>query len=272
MERELPTINLEGTDFVVDVTKFELTEKANPSNIIVFEDMRDVGDGYTFQFSKQDKNLPAAFNAESVAVTIPEFVKMDPVGMANRYNVSDITGKTDFDLMVDQEAFNKRVNQGMLPILNIEGHPFYVDLRMDMLRPHDDFGSRGIVFDEIQNYFSEEMNAYVIPYNPKTHEFQELDYDNITEFPKDLIAVQFPFQKELDPVGWNRTLGLDIKEDLKHINLKSHFEAQTVPWEKTGLEEVIKDNLKRQYKLGKMKKPEIKPVAPKGQKSKGRKM
>lgn len=48
MERELPTINIEGTDFVVDVNKLELREKADPINIIPFEDMRDVGDGYTF--------------------------------------------------------------------------------------------------------------------------------------------------------------------------------------------------------------------------------
>lgn len=254
MERELPIINLEGTDFIVDVSKFELREKEDPANIITLQDMIDVGEGYAYGH-----------------LEIPEFVRMDPEGMASKYKVDDITGKTDFDLMVDQEAFDKRVNHGLLPILDISGHSFYVDIRMDMLRPHDDFLSKGIVFDEIDNYFSEEENAYIIPYNPKTHEFQELDYENITEFPKDLIAVQFPFQKELDPIGWNRAGGWDIKDDLKLIGVKSHFEAKTVPWQKTWLPYVINDNLKRQKQEDK-KKPTVKPVQQKDQKRKGRKM
>lgn len=272
MERELPTVNVEGTDFIVDVSMFELIEKANPTNRIAFEDMWDAGDGYTFQYSRVDKNVPFRVNEECVTVKIPEFVKMDPMGMAGKYNTDDIAGKTDFDFMVDQEAFDKRVKEGMLPTVDIAGHIFYVDLRMNMLRPHDDFLSRGIVFDEIANYFSQEVNAYLIPYNPKTHEFQELNYESITDFPKDLIAVQFPYQKELDPIGWNRDGGWDLKEDLKHTRLRSHFEAKTVPWEETGIQEVIKDNLKRQNKEAEKKKPAVSPVQPKVKKGKRRKM
>ena len=37
MERELPVINIEGTDFIVDVSKLELREMADPTNIIAFE-------------------------------------------------------------------------------------------------------------------------------------------------------------------------------------------------------------------------------------------
>lgn len=272
MERELPTVNVEGTDFIVDVNRLELREKVNPTNRIVFEDMRDVGDGYTFQYSRRDKNVPFTFNSECVSVKIPEFVKMDPIGMAGKYNIDDVTGKTDFDLMVDQEAFDKRVKEGMLPTVDIAEHIFYVDLRMDMLRPHDDFLSRGIVFDEIENYFSDEVNAYLIPYNPKTHEFQELNYESITDFPKDLIAVQFPFQKDLDPIGWNRENGRDLKEGLKYTGLQSHFEAKIVPWEETGIREVIKENLKRQNKEMGKKKPAVRPVQPKVDKGKRRKM
>ena len=53
MERELPTINIEETDFFVDVSKFELKEKSNEQNVIPFEDMRDVGDGYVFEYDLQ---------------------------------------------------------------------------------------------------------------------------------------------------------------------------------------------------------------------------
>jgi len=273
MDREFPIINIEGTDFVVDITKFELIEKSNPSNSIRFEDMRDVGDGYTFEYSHKDKNLPGLFNNESTTVKIPEFVKIDPIGMAEKYGfkLEDIKGKTDFEVMVDQKAFDARVNKGMLPTIDIAGHTFYVDIRMDMLRPKDDFLSKGIVFDEIDHYFSEERNAYLIPYDPKTHEFRELDYDRLVEIPKDLIAVEFPFQRELDPVGWNRQGGWDIKEDLKHIGLKSHFIANTVSWAETYIKDVIKDNRQKLEEQSKKEKPAVKPE-PDPRKGKGRKM
>lgn len=266
MERELPTINIEGTDFVVDVSKLELREKADQKNIISFKDMQDVGDGYTFEYRPNDKNLPGRFDNESITVKIAEFVVLDPAGMAKKYSssVDRIEGKSDFELMVDQQAFDMRVNKGILPTVDIAGHTFYVDIRMDMLRPKDDFLSKGIVFDEIDHYFSEEKNAYLIPYDPKKHEFRELEYDNLLGIPKDLIAVEFPFQKELDPIGWNRHNGWNIKDDLKQIGLKSHFHAKTVAWKKTYIMEIIKDNLDKIEKKQPIKLTEIKP--------KGRKM
>ncbi|MBL7869122.1 MAG: hypothetical protein JNM71_13985 [Flavobacterium lindanitolerans] len=259
MERELPTINIEGTDFIVDVTKLELREKSDQKNIIPFEDMRDVGDGYTFEYSLKDKNLASLFDRESRTVKISEFVILDPIGMANKYNhpLDGIKYKSDFDLMVNQQAYDLRVNKGVLPTVDIDGHTFYVDIRMDMLRPKDDFLSKGIVFNEIDHYFSEEKNTYLIPYDPKKHEFRELDYDNLVNVPKDLIAVEFPFQKELDPIGWNRNGGWDLKEDLKHIGLKSHFQAKTVPWKETFVHHIIKDNLEKiKQKSVKEKEPQ----------------
>lgn len=247
MKRELPTINIEGTDFVVDMNKVELREKDNSQNVISFFEMRDVGDGYVFEYSLKDKNLPGLFDNESTTVKLPDMVILDPIGMAQKYRVQPeaIKDKTDFDLMVDQKAFDMRVNKGMLPTVDIAGHTFYVDIRMDMLRPKDDFLSRGIVFDEIDHYFSEERNAYVVPYDPKKHEFRELDYDKIIEYPTDLIAVQFPFQRELDPIGWNRNGGWDIKDELKQIGLKPHFQAKIIPWQSTYLRKVIKRNLEK---------------------------
>ena len=247
MERELPSINIEGTDFLIDINKIELREKYNPNNTISIYEMRDVGDGYVFNYSLQDKNIPSIIsNGDEALVKIPELVALDPVGMAKKYKLTldELENKTDFDLMIDQTAFNNRTQKGMLPTIDIKGYTFYVDLRMDMLRPKDDFLSKGIVFDEIDHYFSEEANAYIIPYNPKTHEFQELDYDSILELPKDLIAVQVPFQRDLDPIGWNRNAGWDIKEDLKRIGLKSHFEAKIIPWKETFIPHIITENLK----------------------------
>jgi len=271
--RELPTIAIEGTDFLVDVNRFELRQKADERNIISFKDMYEVEGGYCFEYSRRTKNLPVPGEDGDVTVEIPEFVRLDPVGMGRKYGlaVDEVRSKTDFDLMVDQHAFDTRVNKGRLPTIEVAGQLFYVDIRLDKLRPKDDFLSDGISFHDIDHYYSDEAKAYTIPYNPKTKEFQELDCDNLTEFPKDLIAVQFPFQKELDPVGWNREGGWELKDDLKHIGVKQHFRAETIPWQQTFLPEIIRINEERN------RKEQQKPMNTKcnGEKSKrnrGRKM
>ena len=46
-------------------------------------------------------------------------------------------------------AFDMRVNKGILPTIEIHGHTFYVDIRINKLRPKDNFLSNGIVFSEL---------------------------------------------------------------------------------------------------------------------------
>ncbi|RUT67966.1 hypothetical protein D0817_23420 [Flavobacterium cupreum] len=56
MERELPIINIERTDFLVDVIKEELKEKANIQNVVGINKMYYVGDGYSFDYDPKFKN------------------------------------------------------------------------------------------------------------------------------------------------------------------------------------------------------------------------
>lgn len=143
-----------------------------------------------------------------------------------------------------EEAFDLRVNKGILPTIDIAGHTFYVDIRMDKLRPKDDFLSKGIVFSDIVDYYDENKRIYTIPYNPKKHEFQEPDYRNIKELPKDLIVVQFPSERLLDRIGWNRQYGFELSNGLAKQELKLQFAAKQIPWEKTFIPDLIKSNLK----------------------------
>ena len=245
-KRELPTINIEGTEFLVDVNKLELSEKGNPKNTISIFHMRDLVDGYKFSYGLQEKNIPHLYSSnEKITVTIPELVTLDPEGMAAKYNIADVSGKSDFYLMVDQEMLRKRIRLGQLPTIDIAGHSFYADARIDLLRPKDDYTTMGIRFSEIEHYFDEEKNCYIIPYHPATNQFQELDYDTITEYPKELLAVEFPHQYTLDPIGWNRANGFDETQNLKKTGLKLAFTARTVPWKETGIDDTIKANLKR---------------------------
>ncbi|WP_454045080.1 hypothetical protein [Chryseobacterium sp. Marseille-Q8038] len=222
---------IEGTRFVADINTFEYRDKLDPENTIQLKEMQDNEEGGYMVIYKNKE------------IFLPEFVELDPEGMAKKYNVSidEVKKHDDFYFMVDQKAFDIRM-QGQLPTLEIEGHTFTVDMRMNMLRSATDFASKGISFDEIDHYYSEEKDAYIIPYDPIKKEFRELDYDNLFSIPKDLIAVEFPFQTQLDPIGWNRAGGWDLKEDLKWLGVKNHFEAKTIPWEQTYIVDIIKDN------------------------------
>lgn len=265
---ELPIVDLKGTDFYVDVTRFQLMEKWNSSNVIPFEKIQDYGDYYIIDYNKAIKNVREFPDSRDIEIPMKQFVEIDPEGMARKYNISveEVKCKTDFDFMVDQKEYDLRVNQGRLPTIDIAGHLFYVDMRMNKLRPKDDFLSKGISFSEIDDHYSEERKAYLIPYDPKKHEFRALDYENITSIPTDLIAVAFPFQKILDPVGWNRQNGWYIKDDLKHIGVKGQFTAKEIDWNHTYIVDIIKDNLERNETIS---KKELK-IEPK--KGKGRKM
>lgn len=155
--------------------------------------------------------------------------------------------------------YDLRVTKGQLPTIDVAGYLFYVDMRMDKLRPKDDFLSKGISFKEIDDHFSEELNAYIIPYDPIKHEFSELDYENLLSIPKDLLAIQFPFQKKLDPIGWNRQNGWDILDDVKAKDLIPHFKAKIIPWEKTYIKDIIKDNKEFQKQKQQQENPAAKP-------------
>lgn len=268
MERELPIINIKGTDFIVDVDRFELREKGNPFNKINIFNLKDERDAYILEYCTQLKNIYIPFvNDKPIVIKIPPVSKLDPIGMAKKYKqtLESIQGKTDFEIMVNQKDFDLRVNKGRLPTIEIAGHTFYVDLQMDKLRPKDDFLSNGIVFSDIEKYYDLENRTYTIPYNPKTHEFQEPDYLNIKELPKDLIAVQFPSERLLDRIGWSKKYGLEITHGLTKNGLKLQFTARNIPWKETFLVGLIESNLKAEKKQkNAIEKEQIQPQQSKG--------
>jgi len=143
------------------------------------------------------------------------------------------------------DAFDMRVNKGILPIIEIAGHRFYVDIRMDKLRPKDDFISNGIIFSEIEDYYNDQKELYIIPYEPKKKELGRIDYESITEIPKDLIVIKIPNIKTLDPVGWNRQQGYDLKNGIERSGFQMTFKAKTGKWEDIYVPQKIKENVER---------------------------
>lgn len=267
MKTVLPTIKIEGTEFIIDVLKEKLREKANPANSMNVKDMLYVGDGYEFHYDTSTKNK-ATFGAVSdflndkhiLRTKIPNLTDLDPAGMAKRYNqtIENIKGKTDFELTLKPGSLlDLRWNQKILPVLKIEEHPFFVDIAGGRLRPKDDFKSKGIGLEQIKDYYDRYAHSYIIPYNPKTHEFQEIDHLSIVELPKEIKIVKFPHLQELDRVGWNVKYGFGPAYCIKEEEFKLHFKAVTLPWEKTNIPDSIKLNLEEKRIQQNEKLPDI---------------
>lgn len=266
MERELPIVNIEGTEFIVDVMAEELREKSNPQNIMNIQEMDYVGDGYSFRYDPGVKNLPDEVpielldeDRELMKVKLPELIALDPVGMAEKYNltIEEIKGKTDFDLMVTEGNLHLRWNKGILPTLEIAGDVFCVDLAEGKLLLKDGSASQYIPFAKLWEYFDQHAHSYIIPYNPITHQMQEVNHQTITELPKEIVIVQFPHEYELDRVGWNKKHGFDLSRGLEYLEPKLNIKARTLPWHQTNIPERIKLNLEKKMAAQKEEKPEI---------------
>lgn len=100
MERQLPIIDVEGTDFFVDVLHEELRQKDNPVNRISFSAFYQEGNGYTFLYDKVLKNSPPEIPSDTQAtdlppldpdryvwVTLAALMELDPVGIALKYDI-----------------------------------------------------------------------------------------------------------------------------------------------------------------------------------------
>lgn len=249
MERQLPSITIQGTSFMVDVMKEALIETGNPGNVIPFKEMDYKGDCYLFDYDPYAKNLPGIGSSGFIDVRVLPMAVLDPEGMALKYGKrpDEIIGKTDLEIMIDQDLYQRRLS-GHLPVIEIMGHPFYVDVRMDSLRPKDDFSTPGIRYSEIDNYAHPDDQRYWIPYHPSSHSIREIDAETITEIPKDIFLVEIPTLEKLDPVGYARYHGFDIAQTVMANPIERNMVAKMVDWKETALHDCIKENLLKQTK------------------------
>jgi hypothetical protein len=246
MERKLPVFNIKGTDFLVDIENQELREVSKPSNTIPFIEMRDERTHYEFNYDHVEKNLPSVLTDGFSRVKIPQMIELDPIGMTAKYNVKleDLSGKCDFDFLVNQDLLNLRLS-GALPIIEIMEHPFYVDLRMAVLRPKDDFSTKGIEFSNLGEHTEGDQLKYYLIYDPNSHTTKEIDYTSITAIPSDLFLIEIPNEKKLDPVGYSRISGWEMRSCLRENPIQANMKAKIIPWKETELPQIIKENLKK---------------------------
>lgn len=93
MGRQLPTVDILGTSFCVDVLREELWQKNNPANRISFNVFDQDGNGYTFLYDTESKTAPedkstiAELGSRYRWITLPALMELDAVGIALKYNI-----------------------------------------------------------------------------------------------------------------------------------------------------------------------------------------
>lgn len=243
MERTLPIINVEGTDFRVDVEQMALIGKDNTGNRINFYDMVDMGTHYEIEYDPKLKNISDGPDDNYVTVDIPSMTRLDPEGMAQKYHASleNIAQRTDEDVMTGSPDIQQRL-AGKLNLIEIEGHPFYVDFMMGYLRPHDDFSTHGISLETLDYAEADGIYGSVHLYDPKKHELYEPDMSTITSLPEGIKLIRLPPLMQLDPLGYARKFNWELKEVLLRYDFQAVMKAKTLPIEQSILPKIMNEN------------------------------
>jgi len=254
---------IEGTAFLVDIHQEVLRQTDNPANEISFvRDMTDHGSHYSLYYDPEEKNiLRKTYNPRQISeLAVPKLIELDPEGMAAKYGwqVPDLSGKTDFQVIVDQLLLEKR-REGLLPRIKIMGEDFYVDLRLHELR-------HAGTFHPVLSLESFELTGdgwhYEAYYHPVIRQVVPLD-PLLTELPDSVVKIRIPAEIGLDPVGAAQMYHIDERMLLRLHPIQKELRAEIIPLSETNVPALIARNrqeLMRQHRENVKKiKPKMRP-------------
>ncbi|MDN3548969.1 hypothetical protein [Mucilaginibacter aquaedulcis] len=242
-QQKQPVIyEIEGTHFEVDIDRQVLRQTNDQSNEISFiGDMQDQGAFYTLRYDPDKKHAADELSAEQRVKTVhvPQMTDLDREGMALKYGLPRelVMGKSDFELIVDQQLLDQRLN-GALPQIDLAGELFTVDLRLRELP-----NSRH--FFPVISLKSFELTGdgthYEAYYHPVMKQVVELD-PKLLEFPEGVIKLRLPNELGLDPVATARAHGIDQRELLRRYPIQKNLKAEVIPLSETHVPALIRRN------------------------------
>lgn len=228
--------------FLVDIDKQVLEEFQRPENQISFiHDMQDKGTHYELRFDPQT-NSAAHENLQDNQIRnieVPQMTALDPLGMSKKYgySVEQIKGKPDFDVIVDSEALALR-RTGKLPLIEISGEPFVVDIRIEELR-HAEHWFQNISLRQMD--LTADGGHYTAFYNPAERKLADID-PKLLEFPDHVVFIKIPNEIGLDPVATAREYGMDEREVLRRYPIQKGLKAEVIPLSETNIPAMIQRN------------------------------
>lgn len=242
MQRQVPIFIIQGTSFLVDVKEQVLRQTNDQENEISFiNNMQDHGTFYRLLYDLDGKRAAEDQRDQTrvKVIDVPQLIELDPEGMAEQYGltVGELQGKTDFQVIVDQELLAQRRN-GLLPKIDIAGAEYIIDLRLAELRPAGDF-SPAISLRDLD--LSADGEYYLAYFHPAIRQVVPID-PKLTELPDGVIQLQISNELRLDPVAMARKYGMEENDVLRRYPIQKNLKAVIVPLHETGLPALIQRN------------------------------
>lgn len=236
------TIYIRETPYLVDTETESLKMTYPPALQFVKEEMEDKG-SYNKLLVKTNGSKPTGADIEDgiiLSVNLPKEVFTDEFWenqlRINRFN--DWSAEYEANLLAVDQKLEERL-AGRLNTIEIEGHIFYVDIPMNMLRPENDFLSRGIRFNEIYDYWSVDTTKYHVPYDPVKRQFTEIYMRETEALPDHLVMVEIPSEAILDPVGFARKYDVELVKLIAKRPFTADFKAKRIDFKAAKVEQAL---------------------------------
>ena len=210
MKTNIPTVILDGTPFRLDYENKLFVQLTFPENRIDFSRLEKHGEYYLLNYDAANKrnvsssrhisNDVKVISIHHAIVDNPEHI-LDQAGFCKIHNLKSY--EQDRNILLIDDHIGARLN-GKLPIVEICDHPFYVDLFMRSLRPHDDYSTQ-LRIPEMYPYNKEELQFF---YLPNSHKLVPLHPDHYIA-PAEVVIVILPSEKALDPISYARMCGME---------------------------------------------------------------
>ena len=245
MRQQIPRVVLDGTMFNVDYPQKQFVQASDAVNTIPFSALKEQSGNLILHYDIYNKcdaeDQKSNRYDPKKSILIPKELLnsadllLDREGYCKQHNQQSYQHKQHL-LLIDDQIDNRL--SGALPVIEIAGHPFYVDLRMQAIRPKDDF-MQILNFRDMYLYKEDGSQFF---YRPENHELVKLNDDIITEYPPGIVAVHLPPAKVMDPIGYAR---LNFQEEtslLPKYPQRQYRIADVKPLTRTWIASAIKCN------------------------------
>ncbi|WP_222165926.1 hypothetical protein [Edaphocola aurantiacus] len=257
MKKTLPIYKIEGKlPFYVDVDLGLLRSVHDPAHFIEFGDMIDKGTHYEIDINMKTgiADLYGVGGRGLVTAKIPPMVRLDPEGMAAKYNmkVRDLP-VYDHELKMDPVWYNNR-KLGALPTMKILGQLYFVNVRLGQLEP------KNLWFNPIrlEQFRKDPTNTfYYGMLDKKSMALIAYDEGQILDIPKGAVLIRVPHERVLDPFIHLRYMGWeDHPERIGKFPVRFNMEAMELDWNQSPIPRLIEENRRQlEQKTGVVKKP-----------------
>lgn len=133
---------------------------------------------------------------------------------------------------------------GILPQIDIAGHGYTIDIRLNELR-NSDFPDKKLGLDEMVT--AKDCQHYLFFYDRENKSILHASPD-LSKVPENTVLVEIPDEMGLDPVGMARKYGLGDEYFLKMHPYRKALKATLTSLEKSGLPEYVVANQKQHQK------------------------